>query len=97
MQIYEVVNNTLPNENLYLLDFYATWCNPCKMLSKVIEDMESNVPVYKVNIEENMLLAKKYNVRGVPALALIKNDEPVATKSGYMKEAELSAFIEGHR
>jgi thioredoxin 1 len=97
MQIYEVVNNTLPNENLYLLDFYATWCNPCKMLSKVIEDMESNVPVYKVNIEENMELAKKYNVRGVPALALIKNDEPVATKSGYMKEAELSAFIEGHR
>ena len=97
MQIYEVVNNTLPNENLYLLDFYATWCNPCKMLSKVIEDMESNVPVYKVNIEENMELAKKYNVRGVPALALIKNDEPVATKSGYMKEAELSAFIEGQR
>jgi len=97
MEVYEVVNDTLPNRNLYLLDFYATWCNPCKMLSKVIEDMESDVPVYKVNIEDNMELAKKFNVRGVPALALMKDDEPVATKSGFMKEAELSAFIEGHR
>src|SRR6056300_787278 len=97
MEIYEVVNDVLPDKNLYLLDFYATWCNPCKMLSKVIEGMDSDVPVYKVNIEENMELAKKFNVRGVPSLALIKDDEPVATKTGFMKEAELSAFIEGHR
>jgi len=67
------------------------------MLTKVIEDMESDVPVYKVNIEENMELAKKFNVRGVPALALMKDDEPVATKSGFMKEAELTAFIESNK
>jgi len=97
MQINEVENNELPDEGLYLLDFYATWCNPCKMLTKVIEDMESDVPVYKVNIEENMELAKKFNVRGVPALALMKNDESVATKSGFMNEAELTAFIEGNK
>jgi len=97
MQINEVENNQLPDEGLYLLDFYATWCNPCKMLTKVIEDMESDVPVYKVNIEENMELAKKFNVRGVPALALMKNDESVATKSGFMNEAELTAFIEGNK
>lgn len=97
MEVYEVVNDTLPDDNLYLLDFYATWCNPCKMLSKVIEGMESDVPVYKVNIEENMELAKKFNVRGVPSLALIKDDEPVATKSGFMNEAELTAFIESNK
>jgi len=97
MEIYEVVNDVLPDKNLYLLDFYATWCNPCKMLSKVIEGMESDVPVYKVNIEENMELAKKFNVRGVPSLALIKDDEPVATKSGFMNEAELTAFIESNK
>jgi len=97
MQINEVENNELPDEGLYLLDFYATWCNPCKMLTKVIEDMESDVPVYKVNIEENMELAKKFNIRGVPALALMKNDESVATKSGFMNEAELTAFIEGNK
>jgi len=97
MEVYEVINDTLPNRNLYLLDFYATWCNPCKMLSKVIEGMESDVPVYKVNIEENMELAKKFNVRGVPSLALIKDDEPVATKSGFMNEAELTAFIESNK
>jgi len=97
MEVYEVINDTLPNRNLYLLDFYATWCNPCKMLSKVIEGMESGVPVYKVNIEENIELAKKFNVRGVPSLALIKDDEPVATKSGFMNEAELTAFIESNK
>lgn len=97
MEVYEVINDTLPNRNLYLLDFYATWCNPCKMLSKVIEGMESDVPVYKVNIEENIELAKKFNVRGVPSLALIKDDEPVATKSGFMNEAELTAFIESNK
>ena len=97
MEIYEVVNDVLPDKNLYLLDFYATWCNPCKMLSKVIEGMESDVPVYKVNIEENIELAKKFNVRGVPSLALMKNGESAATKSGFMNEAELTAFIESNK
>jgi len=69
MEIYEVTNNTLPKDKLYILDFYATWCNPCKMLSKVLEDMTNDVPVYKVNIEENTELAQKYGVRGVPTLA----------------------------
>jgi len=97
MEVYEVVNDALPDRKLYLLDFYATWCNPCKMLSKVIEGMESDVPVYKVNIEENIELAKKFNVRGVPSLALMKNGESAATKSGFMNEAELTAFIESNK
>ena len=97
MEIYEVVNNTLPDEDVYLVDFYATWCQPCKMLSKVLEDMESDVPVYKVNIEENMDLAKKFNVRGVPTLAMMKGEDAAAVKSGFMKEPELLAFIESNR
>lgn len=97
MEIYEVTNNTLPKDKLYVLDFYATWCNPCKMLSKVLEDMTSDVRVYKVNIEENNELAQKYGVRGVPTLALIKDGEVAQQKSGFMKESEITAFIESNR
>jgi len=97
MEIYEVVNDVLPDRNLYLLDFYASWCNPCKMMAKVLEDMESDVPVYKVNIEENMELAKKYNVRGVPTIAMMKDGEVSEQKSGFMKESELTAFIESNK
>ena len=97
MKIYEVTNNTLPTEGVYLLDFYATWCQPCKMLMEVIKDMDSDVPVYKVNIEENMDLAKKFNVRGVPTLAIMKGEDTASVKSGFMKESELFAFIESNR
>ena len=98
MLINEVTNNTLdPQEDVVLLDFYASWCQPCKMLSKILEDLESDVPVYKVNIEENMDLAKKFNVRGVPHLVLFKDENAVATKTGLVSEGELLAFIETNR
>jgi len=98
MLINEVKENILELTNdVVLLDFYATWCQPCKMLSKVLEEVESDVSVYKINIEENMDLARKYNVRGVPHLVLVKNNESIATKTGLLKDAELVAFIEGNR
>lgn len=79
-----------------LLKFHATWCQPCKMLSKVMEDVDLGVPVENVDIDENMELAKKYGVRGVPMLALVEDDGTVVrTRSGMMMEAELVKFVKG--
>lgn len=79
-----------------LLKFHATWCQPCKMLSKVMEDVDLGVPVENVDIDENMELAKKYGVRGVPMLALVEDDGTVVrTRSGMMMEAELIKFVKG--
>lgn len=79
-----------------LLKFHATWCQPCKMLSKVMEGTDLGVEVENVDIDENMELAKKYSVRGVPMLALVEDDGTVIrTKSGMMMEAELIKFVKG--
>jgi thioredoxin-like negative regulator of GroEL len=66
------------------------------MLSKVMEDVDLGVPVENVDIDENMELAKKYGVRGVPMLALVEDDGTVVrTRSGMMVEAELVKFVKG--
>ncbi len=79
-----------------LLKFHATWCQPCKMLSKVMEGVDLGVEVENVDIDENMELAKKYSVRGVPMLALVEDDGTVIrTRSGMMMEADLVKFVKG--
>lgn len=84
-----------------LLKFYADWCQPCKMLSRVIEDSKADIDSLMINIEEididnDMDTARKYNVRGVPTLILVEDSgEEVRRKSGYMNENELIRFVEG--
>lgn len=82
---------------ILLLDFYATWCQPCKMMAKTLESFESTVPVVKIDVEKFNELAVKYNVRGVPKLVLTRDTEILAEKGGYQKDAELTVFIETHR
>ena len=79
-----------------LLKFYAEWCQPCKMLSRVMEDVELGVEVQEVDIDKDMDTARSYNVRGVPMLVMV-DDAGVAvrTKSGYMNEADLLKFVKG--
>lgn len=68
---------------MQLLKFYASWCGPCKMLTKMMEDMEFPYDVVPVDIDENMELAVKYGVRGVPALILVdEKGDPLKTKVG---------------
>lgn len=84
-----------------LLKFYADWCGPCKMLSKVVEDCKADldglmVTIEDINIDDNMDMAKKYNVRGVPTLIVVEDSgEEVRRKSGYMMANELIRFVEG--
>ncbi len=74
-----------------VVDFYATWCPPCKVLAKNLIDFDkvkpSDVVIYKVNIEQYMTLAKKYNIKRLPTLVYIDNGEVIAREVG-VKDVE---------
>lgn len=81
-----------------VIKFQASWCQPCKMLGKVIEDAKDKlaIPVEEVDIDENMELAKSFNVRGVPTMVVVDdNNKPLRTKVGYVDEKSLLEFVNG--
>ena len=90
----EEINNT---EKLVLVDFYATWCGPCKMLAPVVseiaEQYKDKLEVYKVNIDENQELALKYDIMSIPTLMFFKNGEVVNTSVGFRSKSELKDTI----
>lgn len=78
------------------LKFYATWCEPCKALSKIIEGAQDKitVPIENIDIEQNMDLAQKYGIRGVPALVIVDEDgKEIKRQSGMMMEDKLLEFL----
>lgn len=81
-----------------LLKFHATWCQPCKALTKVIEGAKDSItiPLVEIDIDENMDSAKIYGVRSVPTLVIVDdNDKTIRTKSGTMNEKQLMEFLNG--
>lgn len=85
-------------EDAVLVDFFATWCGPCKMLSPVLESaaqtLEGRVKIVKVDVDQSPELAQKFGVMAVPTMILFKNGKQVTAFSGYMPEAQLVARIE---
>lgn len=81
-----------------LIDFFATWCGPCKMLHPVLETvsekLEGKVVVAQIDIDKNQDLAGAFNVQSVPTLVFFKDSKPVLATTGYMGEADLMKFIE---
>ena len=78
------------------LKFYATWCEPCKMLSKIIEGAADKItmPIEDIDIEQNMELAQKYGIRGVPALVIVDEDgTEIKRQSGMLMEDKLLEFL----
>ena len=86
------------NEKAVLVDFFATWCGPCKMLSPVLEGvaekMKDKVTIVKVDVDRSPDLAAKFGVMSVPTMIMFKNGRQVDAFSGYMPEANLMANIE---
>lgn len=90
-------NEIANTEQLVLVDFYATWCGPCKMLSPIITEIANEysdkVKVCKVNVDENQDLALKYNILSIPTLLFFKNGKIVKTSIGFSSKEELSSII----
>lgn len=73
-----------------LLKFYAEWCQPCKMLSNVMKDMEFPYPIEEIDVDKNMETAMQFGVRGVPALILVdENNNPTKRVNGFLNEQQL--------
>jgi thioredoxin 1 len=83
-----------------LVDFWAEWCGPCKMIGPVLEEIAGEyagkLRVAKLNIDENPQTPPKYGIRGIPTLMLFKNGQVEATKVGAVSKSQLAAFIDGN-
>jgi thioredoxin 1 len=83
-----------------LVDFWAEWCGPCKMIAPALEEIGAEfagkVTVAKVNIDENPATPPKYGIRGIPTLMLFKNGKLEASKVGALSKAQLTAFLDSH-
>lgn len=80
-----------------LIDFYAVWCGPCKMMANVLDSMKdeiSDCEIYKVNVDECPNLAREYGVMSIPNLILFQNGEVVKNEMGFKTAEELKEFIE---
>jgi thioredoxin 1 len=90
----------LQSEQPVLVDYWAEWCNPCKMIAPILDDIAQNyagrLKVAKLNIDDNQTTPATYGVRGIPTLMLFKNGAVEATKVGMMSKSQLTAFIDSH-
>lgn len=90
----EVLQSGIP----VLVDFYADWCGPCKMMGPVLEEIaaefEGKLKVGKCNTDDNMLLAQKYRVASIPNMQLFKGGQVVANYIGYMSKSELQEKLQ---
>ena len=90
----------LKSETPVLVDFWAEWCGPCKMIAPVMEEVAvshaGKIKIAKVDVDDNREVAAKYGIRGIPTLLLFKNGELAAQKVGALSKAQLTAFVDSN-
>ena len=79
----------IPNEGKVAVKFSASWCGPCKQLSKVLETAELSIPLVEIDIDEHPELAQQYGVRGVPTMVLLENGSEITRKAGMLTSVQL--------
>lgn len=92
----EVINNN----GVVLVDFFATWCGPCKMVAPVLDalstEMEGKVTILKVDIDQSMELAQQYKIMSVPTMMVFKGGKAVETIMGFQPKESIKAKLEAH-
>ncbi|WP_207061584.1 thioredoxin TrxA [Motiliproteus sp. SC1-56] len=90
----------LKADGAVLVDYWAEWCGPCKMIAPVLEevakDYSDKLKVCKLNIDENNETPPKFGIRGIPTLMLFKGGNVEATKVGALSKSQLTAFLDGN-
>ncbi len=94
--IYSNNNNfrELINDEFVIVDFFATWCGPCRMLGTILEEIKDNYKIVKVDVDECSEIAKEYGIMSVPTLIKFKNGKEVEKNIGFLPKEQLIEWIE---
>lgn len=96
----EFAEKVINSPNTVVVDFFADWCGPCKMLSPVLEKLDAmnpDVDFYKVNIDENPSLADEFEIRSIPNVVIFKNGQAADRSIGFVSEQQLQEIISRNR
>ncbi|MBX7058270.1 MAG: thioredoxin [Leptospirales bacterium] len=102
MSVKTVTDQTFPMDvgpGLVLVDFWAEWCAPCRMVAPIVEELSNEVPEVsfaKVNVDENQMIAQQQRITHLPTLVLFKDGQPVDRVTGLMPKAQLKSFLSRH-
>jgi thioredoxin 1 len=93
------LSDVIQSDKPVLVDFWAEWCGPCKMIGPALEEisdeLSEKVTIAKLNIDDHPDAPSRYGVRGIPTMILFKNGEPAATKVGAAPKSQLKGWLEG--
>lgn len=90
---------TLVQNGVTLVDFFATWCGPCQMLGPVLDELSNNADykIVKVDVDQANELATQFGVRSVPTMVIFKDGQPVETLVGFMTQDEIDKKVQAHK